>query len=116
MCGDGVHVHAASDDGDGIIRSERGSDIDVLDVVHGIQIGRRVRVPRECERARAGDVIAEIDVAGVEIGDDEIKVVDELDACRRISRRIRVSHRDAQRQRAPRSVQREETRLTVTGG
>ena len=92
--GDGVHVHAASDDGDGVIRAERRRDVGVLDVVDGIQIGRRVGVPRERERA-AGDVVAVIDIACVAIGDDEIEIVDELHTRNRIARRIRPRQRDA---------------------
>ena len=100
MRGDGVDVHRTRDDGDRIVGSQRGREIDVLNVVDEIQIRQTVRVPLNIEIRAGLDVVAEINQRRgrvVQVCDDQVQVVHQLDAGGGISRRISPDQRHAQR-------------------
>ena len=85
---DGVHVHAVADHRDRISGSHERGQENVLDVVDDIDRGRRVGVPRHVGIVARQNVVAEEHIAGVEISDDEIQVVDQLGAGDGIAGRI----------------------------
>ena len=73
-----------------------GRQIDVLDVVHHVHVRNGVGVPREIKIVARRNVVAEEDLAGVEVGDDQVQVVDQLDAGDGIAGRVGPDQRDAQ--------------------
>ena len=75
----------------------QGREKYILDVVHQVNIGRRVGVPGLVKVVARGDVVAEIDQArGVKVSDNQIQVVDQLDAGDRVAGRVGPNQGDAQ--------------------
>src|ERR1035437_7545684 len=102
---DGIDVHAVAGDGDGIIGTELPADAegrreeDILYVVHRVNVGNQIGVPGQVEVVAGGNVVAEIDeVRIVEVGDDQIQVIDQLDAGDWVPGRVSPDQRNAQGQ------------------
>ena len=81
--------------GDGVIGAEQGinaqggGEKDVLDVIHLVNVGHRIGNPGQIKIVPGGDVVAEVNQVGaLEVGDDEVQIVDELDAGDRVARRV----------------------------
>src|SRR5437867_1803031 len=97
MSGDCVDVHPPTDHRNRILASEDGSQIDILDVVDDVQVRRAVGVPRQVKNASLQDIIAEKDFALIEIGNNQIEIINELGAGGGIAGRIGPNQGNSQR-------------------
>ena len=117
--GDGIDVDAAAKHGHGIMARQQRRQQNVFDVVDRVQIRRIVRVPRLAETEVRRNVVAEINITGVHIGDDEIQIVDQLDRGGGIAGRVRPHQRRLQleilRERVRIRVDRHRVSMAVAG-
>jgi len=101
--GDGIDVHPASHHRDRVVLAELRINphgwrkVNILDIVHHVQVGDQIGIPRLVKLHAGSDVIAVVnEVRVVEIGNNQIQVVDELNAGNRIAGRVGPDKRDAQ--------------------
>ncbi len=99
MGGHGVHIYVTAQDRDTQVCSRVAGQINVFHVIDHIDDRGKIRVPGQVEDALLGNVIAEIDIAGIEIGDDQVEIVDELDAGGRVAGGIGPDKSDSDRVR-----------------
>ena len=102
----GVHVHAPGGDGDGIRvgqpLTEGSVQVNVLDVVDAVEheaicvIGVGVGT----EQVARAEGIASVNLLGGKVRHNEIQIIDQLHAHRRVARRIGPHERKTQRRRA----------------
>ena len=115
---DRIHVHGRADDGDGIVRAERGCEIDVLHIVHYVRADVVISVHGHAVGRIGGSrkVIAIEYVAGVQVGHHEVEVVHKLDGSGGISRRIGPRQRHAEHLTARNVIRhRDEIGAAITG-
>ena len=96
--GDRVDVDGTPDDGDRVVRAQRGREENIFHVVDEVEIGQAVRVPLGVEVCARLDVVAEIDQRVgrvVEVRDHQVQIVHQLDAGGRVAGRIGPDQRHA---------------------
>ena len=97
VSGDGIHIHPGSPHRHRIVRPDDGWQIHILDVVDDIPVRHRVCVPGQIEVVSCVDVVPVEDIPGVEIGHDQIQIVDQFCAGHRITRGIGPNEGEPQR-------------------
>src|SRR5207245_797448 len=95
------HIDAAARDCDRVIGAEIRREVDVLDIIDHVQARNGVSVPGQIEIVAGQNVVAEKDVALhgvgiVEVGDNEIEIVDQFSAGQRVAGRVGPNQGHAQ--------------------
>src|SRR5208283_5456082 len=85
---DRVYVDAVTEYGHRVIASECRIDVNILIVVHHVDVGRCVGIPYLVKVVPAGNVVSEIHVTVVQVGHHQDQIVDELGAGNGIAGRI----------------------------